>query len=157
MCNTDHFWQFCDIYRNVQCWPFLTVVLYVSICAVLTISDSTVIYIDIFVNDHFWQWCDICRYVHCCSFVTVLFYISICSLLTISDSAVKYIDTCTTDHLKPYFNIYRLLHYWPFRTVQCYSENSEYFALKTAVNILLSVDVAWHRQRNSNLHTYCCR
>jgi hypothetical protein len=156
----------------VQYWPCQTVLWFLSKCSVLTISDSGVICVymcstdhfwqccniyRMFSTDHYWQWCEICRYVHYWSFGTVLCYLSICSSLTISDSAVKYIDTCTTDHLKPYFNIYRYLHYWPFRTTQFYSQNSEYFALNTAVSILLSVDVAWLRQRNSNLHTYCGR
>jgi hypothetical protein len=84
MCSTDHFWQCCNIYRYVQYWSFLSVLIYISICELQTISDSAVIYI----------------------YVYIYIYISIYDLETVSDSAVIYIDMCNTDHFWPCWYIY---------------------------------------------------
>jgi hypothetical protein len=135
MCSTDHFWQCCDIYRYENYRPFLTVLWYISICELVTISDTAVLYIDMFNTDYFWTCCYIYRYVkyrpfltvlviyryaQYWLFLTVLLCISICAVLTISNSAVLYVDMCSTDYFWQCCSIYRYVQYWPFLSVLIY-------------------------------------
>jgi hypothetical protein len=116
MCSTDHFWQYCDIYRYVNYRLFKTVLWYITIYELVTISDSAVIYIDMCITDHFSPCWYIYRYVKYRPFLTVLWYISICAVLTISDNAVLYIPICAvltiSDRIDIFFDIWNTDHFW---------------------------------------------